>query len=125
MNPDKTRVVVAEESEIGRDLYRESHKDYKVGEQKTWNYKYPSYNKENIFGGPTPHDNTGKQVRTALHWLIDSKTEKATPVVSKRLDDFRERTQPQLGKVHDPYVSNLLHNSISNLLFFIAVSKTQ
>jgi hypothetical protein len=102
VNPDKSRVSVAEEAEIGRDLYRESHKDFQVGEQKTRNYQYKSYNKENTFGGPTPHDNTGKQVRTALHWLTDSRAEKATPVVSKRLDDFRERTQPQLGMVHDP-----------------------
>lgn len=28
--------------------------------------------------------------------------EKASHIVSKRVDDFRERTQPQLGKVHDP-----------------------
>ena len=28
-------------------------------------------------------------------------------MVSKRLDDFRERTQPQLGKVHDPIAETL------------------
>lgn len=28
--------------------------------------------------------------------------DKGTKVVSKRVDDFRERTQPQLGTVHDP-----------------------
>ena len=27
---------------------------------------------------------------------------KKTPIVTKRVDDFRERTQPQLGQVHDP-----------------------
>ncbi|ELU02812.1 hypothetical protein CAPTEDRAFT_212959 [Capitella teleta] len=108
VNPDKSRVVVAQESEIGRDLYRESHKDYKVGEQTVRNYKSASYNKENTFGGPTPHDNTGKQVKTALHWLTDSRAEKATPIVSKKLDDFRERTQPQLGKVHDP-IKDTMH----------------
>ena len=27
---------------------------------------------------------------------------KKTAIVSKRVDEFRERTQPQLGKVHDP-----------------------
>ena len=28
-------------------------------------------------------------------------------MVSKRLDDFRERKQPQLGKVHDPIAETL------------------
>ena len=34
--------------------------------------------------------------------------EKTTKIVSKRVDDFRERTQPQLGKVHDPIKETLL-----------------
>lgn len=33
--------------------------------------------------------------------------EKATKIVSKRVDDFRERTQPQLGQVHDPIKDTL------------------
>ena len=33
--------------------------------------------------------------------------EKTTKIVSKRVDDFRERTQPQLGKVHDPIKETL------------------
>lgn len=32
---------------------------------------------------------------------------KKAPIVSKRLDDFRERTQPQLGRVHDPIAETL------------------
>ena len=32
---------------------------------------------------------------------------KKAHVVSKRLDDFRERIQPQLGKVHDPIAETL------------------
>ena len=32
---------------------------------------------------------------------------KKAHIVSKRLDDFRERTQPQLGKVHDPIADTL------------------
>jgi hypothetical protein len=31
-----------------------------------------------------------------------SYSEKAAHIVSKRLEEFRERTQPELGKVHDP-----------------------
>ena len=33
--------------------------------------------------------------------------EKTTKIVSKRVDDFRERTQPQLGQVHDPIKDTL------------------
>ena len=32
---------------------------------------------------------------------------KKAPIVSKCLDDFRERTQPQLGQVHDPIAETL------------------
>ena len=53
-------------------------------------------------GVPTPHDNAGKQVKRTLHWIHDERCEKAAPIISKRVDDFRERTQPQLGQVHDP-----------------------
>ena len=35
-----------------------------------------------------------------LHFFDHS--EKSSHIVSKRVDDLRERTQPQLGKVHDP-----------------------
>ena len=44
----------------------------------------------------------GKHVAKSLRWLHDAMADKAAPIVSKRVDDFRERTQPQLGKVHDP-----------------------
>ncbi|PIK52537.1 putative EF-hand domain-containing family member B [Apostichopus japonicus] len=33
---------------------------------------------------------------------MEKQRDKGTKVVSKRVDDFRERTQPQLGTVHDP-----------------------
>lgn len=39
--------------------------------------------------------------------LIFLHREKASHIVSKRVDDFRERTQPQLGKVHDPIKDTL------------------
>ena len=34
--------------------------------------------------------------------LFSLHSDKGTKVVAKRVDDFRERTQPQLGQVHDP-----------------------
>ena len=32
---------------------------------------------------------------------------KSAPIVSQRVDNFRERTQPQIGKVHDPIKDTL------------------
>ena len=92
------------EGEQGRDLYRRTHAGYRVGEQCNRNYNYPNYNRSNKYGIPTPHENDGRHVRQTLKWLHDDLTEKRAPIVSMRVDAFRERTQPQLGKVHDPWV---------------------
>lgn len=107
VSPDKPRTQVDIESETGRELYRKTHFDYLVGEQCNRNYTTPSYNRTDKFGIPTPHDNAGKHVKRTLKWLHDTQSEKAAPIVSKRVDDFRERTQPQLGKVHDPIKDTL------------------
>ena len=37
-------------------------------------------------------------------------------LVSKQVDDFRERTQPQIGQVHDPYVHYSINNNIIIIL---------
>ena len=74
----------------------------RVGEQCNRNYLSSNFQRHAMFGIPNPHHNDGRQVRQTLRWLHDTLAEKATPVVSKRVDAFRERTQPQLGKVHDP-----------------------
>lgn len=102
INPNKSRAQVFAEDEEGHDLYRTTHSDYRVGEQCNRNYFHPSFNRNSLFGIPTPHANDGRHVRKTLKWLHNETTEKASPIVSKRLDEFRERTQPQLGKVHDP-----------------------
>lgn len=107
VNPDKSRVDVEREGEEGRDLYRRTHADYKVGEQHCRSYKEPNYNINDMFGIPTPHDNAGKEVKKTMYWLTETMANKAAPIVSKRVDDFRERTQPQLGKVHDPIKDTL------------------
>ena len=105
MNPPKTAQQVYDEGEVGRNLYRLSHKDFWVGEQKQRNYTLGSYKRFDNFGVPTPHDNEGNPTYKSLKWVTELLGEKAAPIVSKRVDEFRERTQPQLGKVHDPYVS--------------------
>lgn len=83
-------------------MYRKTHSDYNVGEKLRRGYQSEGYSTENTFGVPTPHDNNGKMVKKTLNWLHQTQQEKATKIVSKRVDDFRERTQPQLGSVHDP-----------------------
>ena len=50
----------------------------------------------------TPHNNDGSHVKNSLLWTDDAKSAKTQTLVSKRLDDFKERTQPKLGEVHDP-----------------------
>ncbi|KAK2193405.1 hypothetical protein NP493_13g06020 [Ridgeia piscesae] len=71
------------------------------------NYTLGSYKRFDNFGVPTPHDNEGNPTYKSLKWVTELLGEKAAPIVSKRVDEFRERTQPQLGKVHDPIKDTL------------------
>lgn len=87
---------------MAHDKYVKSHKDYYVGEHVNRAYTCPDFSPYSRFGKPTPHDTAGKAMRQTLKWMHETEKEKATKIVSKRIDDFRERTQPQLGKVHDP-----------------------
>ena len=48
----------------------------------------------------------GRRTCIAIFYSFPTRAKKAH-VVSKRLDDFRERKQPQLGKVHDPIAETL------------------
>ena len=66
------------------------------------NYDWSKFTKSSLYGVPTPHDNSGGGVKNSMHWLHLAKDEKAAQLVSKRVDNFRRRTQPQLEKVHDP-----------------------
>ena len=54
------------------------------------------------YGIPTPHDNAGKQTKKTMHWLTEDMADRRTPITTRRVDAFRERTQHQLGTVHDP-----------------------
>ncbi|XP_070570083.1 EF-hand domain-containing family member B-like [Ptychodera flava] len=108
VSPDKTYEQVMTEGNEGHDLYIVTHNDYDVGEKKDRKYDWSRYAKDSRFGVPTPHDNDGRHVKKTLKWLHDAQAEKAAKIVSKRVDDFRERTQPQLGQVHDPIKDTLL-----------------
>ena len=32
-------------------------------------YDWSKFTRESLYGVPTPHDNSGSQVRSALHWM--------------------------------------------------------
>ena len=53
---------------------------------------------------PTPHDNEGTFTRKTLRWLSETEGWKASAMTSRVEDDFRQRTQYQLGKTRDPLV---------------------
>ncbi|CAC5414683.1 EF-hand domain-containing family member B [Mytilus coruscus] len=107
INPNKTYAEVEAESAVGMELYRETHKNFDVGEKLHRGYTSPSFYPEKKFGIPTPHNNEGIKVKKTLKWMHETEQEKATKLVSKRVDDFRERSQPQLGAVHDPIKDTL------------------
>ncbi|XP_071100743.1 EF-hand domain-containing family member B-like [Haliotis cracherodii] len=107
INPRKTYEEVEKENVVGHDLYIKTHADFEVGERVQRCYTAPSFDPKNRFGIPTPHANDGRHVRQTLKWLHETESEKGSKIVSKRGDDFRERTQPQLGKVHDPIKDTL------------------
>ena len=83
-------------------MYRKSHGHQHVGEQRDLNYVWTKIKKTDVFGVETPHSNDGGHVKNSLLWSDDVKNNNTLTVVSKRLDDFKERTQPKLGEVHDP-----------------------
>ncbi|KAL8617479.1 hypothetical protein ACOMHN_048117 [Nucella lapillus] len=107
INPNKTYAQVEDESAEAHDKYVFSHKDYYMSEKVNRSYTNPEFSPNNRFGKPTPHDVSGKMVRNTLKWTYETEKDKAAKIVSKRVDDFREKTQPQLGQVHDPIKDTL------------------
>ena len=55
-------------------------------------------------GMPTPHCNEGTQTRKTLRWIEETENWKTSALTSRLEDDWRERTQWQLGKTRDPSV---------------------
>lgn len=102
MSPPKTYTQVENESAVAHDLYVFSHRAYDPGQQKTRKYPSAHYVKNTQFGRPTPHDNAGAMTYQSLKWLHELESEKAAKTVNKRLDDWRERNQDQLGQPRDP-----------------------
>lgn len=92
VNPPKSVEEVDKEYAEGKELYKKvatfvqltwilptkhlstpyslkSHNDWGVGEIVDRDYDWSKFTKESLYGVPTPHDNSGTQVRDALHWL--------------------------------------------------------
>ncbi|KAJ3415676.1 2-hexaprenyl-6-methoxy-1,4-benzoquinone methyltransferase [Chytridiales sp. JEL 0842] len=98
------------ESENAKDVRRQyiiSHNSYEPGEQR----KHYGDN----FVAPEPRlegdcqDSTGRRTKEVLYWTEEHIKETQTKLSSKRLEDWRERRQPQIGKVHDPLKSTMEH----------------
>ncbi|XP_075684731.1 EF-hand domain-containing family member B [Rhinoderma darwinii] len=107
INPSKCSQEIEEESRKGHDLYVVTHNDYNIGEIRNRKYDWTKYKKDNRFGIETPHFNDGRNVARSLRWLQEMKMNEAANIVSKRVDNFRERSQHQLGKVLDPIADTL------------------
>ena len=66
VNPNKTYAAVQQENTVGHELYRQTHRDFYVGEPLHRAYSSPNFSSKSRFGIPTPHDNTGNVVKSLL-----------------------------------------------------------
>uniref|UniRef100_A0A8C2TP58 EF-hand domain family member B n=1 Tax=Coturnix japonica TaxID=93934 RepID=A0A8C2TP58_COTJA len=107
INPPKTFAEVDKEAREGHDLYVVSHNDYYCGEAINRKYDSPNFNKSHVYGIETPHFEDGRNVSKSLNWLYDWQLKRAAQIVSKRNDDFKEKFQPQVGKVFDPIAETM------------------
>ncbi|KFZ47462.1 EF-hand domain-containing family member B, partial [Antrostomus carolinensis] len=107
INPPKTFEEVDKEAREGHELYIVSHDDYYVGEAINRKYDSPGFSKSFVYGIETPHFKDGRSVSKSLYWLYDLQLKRAANIVSKRSDDFKEKFQPQLGKVLDPIAETM------------------
>ncbi|OPJ82009.1 EF-hand domain-containing family member B [Patagioenas fasciata monilis] len=107
VNPPKTFEEVDKEAREGHDLYIVSHDDYYAGEAINRKYDSPNFSKSFLYGIETPHFDDGRNVSKCLNWLCDLQSKRAAQIISKRSDDFKEKFQPQLGKVLDPIAETM------------------
>ncbi|XP_056331646.1 EF-hand domain-containing family member B [Danio aesculapii] len=107
INPPKTADEVKKEAGEGHQLYIRSHGSYFVGEHVDRKYNWSHYGRESRFGVSTPHYNDGRNISKCLHWPCDSLMHNSAKLAPERCDDLREKTQSQIGKVHDPIAETL------------------
>lgn len=102
VSPPKMYEQVQAEAAEAHDMYVYTHKDFDPGQQVTRQYGTDHYSKNTQFGKPTPHDNAGAMTYKSLKWVHELESQKAAKVINKRLDDWREKFQDQLGMPRDP-----------------------
>ncbi|KAM8758491.1 EF-hand domain-containing family member B [Rhynchonycteris naso] len=107
VNPPKPYQEVFKEGKEGHDLYVVSHNDYYVGEAKNRKYNPSSFHRFKLYGVPTPHFNDGENMARTLYWLHELQMKRGAKVVSKRVDDFKEKFQHKLGRVLDPIAETM------------------
>ncbi|XP_058146713.1 EF-hand domain-containing family member B isoform X2 [Dasypus novemcinctus] len=107
VNPPKSYSEVFKEGNEGHELYIVSHNDYYAGEAKNRKYDPSSFHKFNLYGVPTPHFNDGRNMAKTLYWLHELQMKRGAKVVSKRVDDFKEKFQHKLGRVLDPIAETM------------------
>ncbi|XP_015282430.1 PREDICTED: EF-hand domain-containing family member B [Gekko japonicus] len=107
INPPKTFEEVNKEALDGHELYVASHNDYSVGEPMNRKYDPSTFKRFNLYGKETPHFNDGRNAARTLRWLHEMQMKKSAKIVSKISDDFKEKFQPQLGRVLDPIADTL------------------
>ncbi|XP_012660236.1 EF-hand domain-containing family member B [Otolemur garnettii] len=107
VNPPKAFEEVFKEGKEGHDLYVVSHNDYYVGEAKNRKYNPSTFHRFNLYGVPTPHFNDGRTMAKTICWLHESQMKKRAKVISKRIDDFKEKFQHKLGRVLDPIAETM------------------
>ncbi|KAI9352459.1 hypothetical protein DFJ73DRAFT_795572 [Zopfochytrium polystomum] len=96
-----------DDKERVRRQYIVSHGSYAPGERRQ--HYGPSFVPPPHRVLPDSHDNNGRRVREALVWAEERARERETKLVSKRLADWRERRQNEIGTVHDPLKSTIQH----------------
>ncbi|XP_051008549.1 EF-hand domain-containing family member B [Acomys russatus] len=107
VNPPKSFEDVFKEGEEGHNLYIVSHHDYFAGEAKNRKYNPASFHRFNLYGVPTPHFNDGRTMAKTLHWHHELQMKRGAKIVSKRVDDFKEKFQHKLGRVLDPIAETM------------------
>jgi len=123
VSPAKSRKQVEHENSLGLDLYKKSHNKHAVGETYDRKYDWSRVPSTSCFGVETPHDNRGLNTKKTFKWLHETLSDKAAQITSKRVDDFRERSIPQVGVVHDPIKDTM--NVSNNHVYGIMVKPDQ
>uniref|UniRef100_UPI003AAABBA9 EF-hand domain-containing family member B n=1 Tax=Centroberyx gerrardi TaxID=166262 RepID=UPI003AAABBA9 len=107
IRPPKTAEEVEREAQEGHQAYILSHNSYFVGERIDRKYNWSRCGKDSRFGISTPHLNDGSNVARSLRWLGDTQTGCNAKIVRKRCNNFREKTQIQVGEVNNPIANTL------------------